>query len=157
MNAAGTLRTTLVVLLASASIQPLAAQNSQVDGQVRNRLGYGIPGVEIHVLESGARVVTDNATFVLLPVPAALAEGEAVPPGGVVPRDTPAGRVQYERYFRRTEAAGAEASAGAVITRDQVARLNARTTIDLLREVPGSSPSRGADSSRAASPSPGAR
>lgn len=88
MNAAGTLRTTLVVLLASASIQPLAAQNSQVDGQVRNRLGYGIPGVEIHVLESGARVVTDNATFVLLPVPAALAEGEAVPPGGVVPRDT---------------------------------------------------------------------
>ena len=60
MFATGFARYSVLAVLFSASAQILSAQNGQVDGLVRDTLGVGVPGVEVLVVETGARTGTDN-------------------------------------------------------------------------------------------------
>ena len=59
MIATGAVRFSFLAALFSFSAREIVAQNGQVDGLVRDRLGNGISGVEIRVVESGARTSTD--------------------------------------------------------------------------------------------------
>jgi hypothetical protein len=59
MIATGAVRFSFLAALFSFSAREIVAQNGQVDGLVRDRLGNGISGVEVRVVESGARTATD--------------------------------------------------------------------------------------------------
>jgi hypothetical protein len=82
MIATGTVRFSFLAALFSFSAREIVAQNGQVDGLVRDRLGNGISGVEVRVVESGARTSTDNeGRFRLRGLPDSIVTLEARKPG----------------------------------------------------------------------------
>ena len=81
MLATGAVRFSFLALI-SFSAQDLSAQSGQVDGLVRDRLGNGISGVEVRVVESGARTSTDSeGRFRLRGLPDSIVTLEARKPG----------------------------------------------------------------------------
>jgi hypothetical protein len=82
MIATGVVRFSFLAALFSFPAQEIVAQNGQVDGLVRDRLGNGISGVEVRVVESGARTSTDNeGRFRLRGLPDSIVTLEARKPG----------------------------------------------------------------------------
>jgi hypothetical protein len=82
MLATGTVRFSFLGALISFSAEDLCAQSGQVDGLVRDRLGNGISGVEVRVVESGARTSTDSeGRFRLRGLPDSIVTLEARKPG----------------------------------------------------------------------------
>jgi hypothetical protein len=82
MIATGAVRFSFLAALFSFAAQDLSAQNGQVDGLVHGRLGNGISGVEVRVVESGARTSTDSeGRFRLRGLPDSIVTLEARKPG----------------------------------------------------------------------------
>ena len=171
MIAAGSARRFLLAVLVSVSVQGLSAQNGQVDGLVRDTLGVGISGVEVLVVETGARTSTSSegrfsfrglpdsgvtlearkagyrpasavvelragtlgtTILVLLPDDPDVPGVAAGLGAGIGRPDRYGNTTRYDAFFRRQRT-----GTGAFITRDQIDRMSAFNTFELLRGVPG--------------------